>query len=351
MARKTAQSGFTAVELLITLFVAAAFLIAAYQLFSLVIKDGGETRAQSRASNIVYGYMRQYAASSTTIPCTATTPLNNASINVDGLSNTTITIRITCLPNAIDSLSKVEATISYNQPLETVVYATYVSSSGNSGASDITDGLVGWWKFNGNADDSSGNGNNGTVLNANLTIGQNGQSDNAYGFNGTSAYIYKDGGSTLSFSDNFTLSAWVKPTAYHTTGYYGLMNGILARGPATTYNYALQLTDATTVSFIKRTGSEGLQFYHYTGVPIMTNIWTHLLVEIQGTTAVLYVNGTPFGTKIISTIAPGGSDKLYIGGVTTSGDPLFIGSIDDVRIFSRTLSSYEVQSIYNAGAQ
>jgi len=36
------QAGFSAVELLITLFVAAAFLVAGYSLYNVVIKDGGE---------------------------------------------------------------------------------------------------------------------------------------------------------------------------------------------------------------------------------------------------------------------------------------------------------------------
>jgi len=66
--RQRQDSGFTAVELLITLFVAAAFLIAAYQLFNLVVKDGGSTRAESRAANVAYDYLRQYAASSPAPP-------------------------------------------------------------------------------------------------------------------------------------------------------------------------------------------------------------------------------------------------------------------------------------------
>jgi hypothetical protein len=46
-------------------------------------------------------------------------------------------------------------------------------------------GLVGWWPFNGNAKDSSGNGNNGTVNGAALTTDRFGIANNAYDFNGT----------------------------------------------------------------------------------------------------------------------------------------------------------------------
>ncbi len=45
-----------------------------------------------------------------------------------------------------------------------------------------TEGLVGWWPFNGNANDESGNGNNGVVNGATLTAGSKGNLGVAYGF-------------------------------------------------------------------------------------------------------------------------------------------------------------------------
>ena len=42
-----------------------------------------------------------------------------------------------------------------------------------------TNGLVGWWPFNGNANDESGNGNNGNVNGATLTNDRNGASNSA----------------------------------------------------------------------------------------------------------------------------------------------------------------------------
>ena len=52
-----------------------------------------------------------------------------------------------------------------------------------------TNGLVGWWPFNGNANDESGNGNNGTVNGATFTTDRNGASNNAYNFDGQSSFI------------------------------------------------------------------------------------------------------------------------------------------------------------------
>ena len=47
-----------------------------------------------------------------------------------------------------------------------------------------TNGLVGWWGFNGNANDESGNGNNGTVNGATLTTDRFGNPNSAYDFDG-----------------------------------------------------------------------------------------------------------------------------------------------------------------------
>ena len=46
-----------------------------------------------------------------------------------------------------------------------------------------TDGLVGYYPFNGNANDESGNGNNGTVIGATLTTDRTQNSNSCYNFN------------------------------------------------------------------------------------------------------------------------------------------------------------------------
>ena len=50
-------------------------------------------------------------------------------------------------------------------------------------------GLVGWWPFNGNANDESGNGNHGTVNGATLTQDRFGNANMAYGFDGVDDWI------------------------------------------------------------------------------------------------------------------------------------------------------------------
>ena len=70
-------------------------------------------------------------------------------------------------------------------------------------------GLVGWWPFNGNANDESGNAYNGTVNGAALTADRLGATNSAYSFNGNSAFIQTPT-STVNFPSGFTISVWAK---------------------------------------------------------------------------------------------------------------------------------------------
>ena len=126
MIAKKYQSGFTAVELLITLFIAAAFLMSGYQLYSMIIRDGGEARARAKASNVAYEYLQIYKAKARSTCVSETIPSETPTI--ESLSDVTISGSITC-PNLTEtpSVSKISVTVSYNKPVQEVVNATYVS--------------------------------------------------------------------------------------------------------------------------------------------------------------------------------------------------------------------------------
>lgn len=337
---RTPQSGFTAVELLITLFVAAAFLIAGYQLFNLVIRDGGQTRSESRAANVAYDYMRQYAASSTTIPCTATTPLNGAPITVDGLVNATVTITITCLPDAVESLSKVEVSLSYNAPAQTIKYATYVSSTGTAGTTDITNGLVAWWKLNGSANTSVGSPN-GILLNATSVPNQSGSADSAYSFTGSNSSVTTASNFNLG-TTNTTISVWVNnPTATN--------SGLFVKVGGSGYGIGIGNTTFDNSS----PGTKLVILYEgVRWIPTSLDVgtgWHHIAMVIDA-------SGVPTGyVDGVSTGALPGTNALAPGNQTTSiagtTARFFTGSVDDARLYNRALPLSDIITLYSAGAK
>ena len=68
-------------------------------------------------------------------------------------------------------------------------------------------GLVGWWPFNGNANDESGNNNHGSIKRATLTTDRNGKVNSAYYFN-NSSYISVKNIPSLNNTTNFSISVW-----------------------------------------------------------------------------------------------------------------------------------------------
>jgi len=342
----TRQSGFTAVELLITLFVAAAFLIASYQLFNLIIKDGGATRSESRAANIAYDYLRKYAASSTTIPCTPSTPLANAPISVDGLTTPTISITVTCLPDAIASVSKVEATVGYNNPVQNVKYAIYTSSTGSTGSTDVTNGLVAWFKLNGDANNSVG-ATNGSITNATSTSNQASQSDMAYAFNGSNTSINAPSSFGIGTS-NVTFSLWIyAPTTSNNGAFIKIGN---ANG------YGIGMGGNNNFDNAGPVGNKLILLYeNVRWIPTSANIstgWHHVVVTIDGSgVPTAYLDGVSAGSYAgAGPIAPSASTSIGASLPNTT-NRYFNGSIDDVRIYNRTLSLAEVLSLYSGGAK
>lgn len=338
------QAGFTAVELLVTLFVAAAFLIAGYQLFSVVIRDGGQTRAESRAGNIAYDYLRRYAPQATN-PCTASTPLNNSAVTVDGLIATTVTVTISCPNPSTPALSKVEATIAYNSPQQTVRYATY--TNGSSTSTEVTSGLIGWWQLNGNATDSIGTAT-GTVFGAQPTTGQGGLSNTAYVFDGVDDYIRLSGATAVgNLTGNLTMSAWIRKdtsnvigaifSAARTASANGLAFNAMANGTARFTTLGVRDYDSTTATY-------------------RANEWTHVVATMNANTVTYFVNGVQRDTISHTAGGAANTDDVHMIGAgtvslsTTLTTP-FDGSIDDLRVYNRILTANEIQTIYNNGAR
>jgi hypothetical protein len=74
--------------------------------------------------------------------------------------------------------------------------------------STLGNGLVACYPFTGNANDESGNANNGTVFNATLTTDRFNKPNRAYFFNGTNARIQAPHSNSLNVG-KITVAAWV----------------------------------------------------------------------------------------------------------------------------------------------
>ena len=127
------QHAFSAVELLITLFIASLFLIAGNQLYVYVLANGEEANHRARASNIGYQYL-QTKAPTPTNPCSPSSPPAYTNVPVEGLTNVSITITATCPYTSttgdrapLRQLTKMTSMTKYGSDAKEVVHAILVS--------------------------------------------------------------------------------------------------------------------------------------------------------------------------------------------------------------------------------
>ena len=121
------ESGFTAVELLVTLFVAVAFLATGYQLYTVILQDGGAARSQAKASNIAYAALRKYSPQ-VVKPCVASNPAATIPAGSGLPGPSSISVNITCpTGTGTTTTSKVQVTVTYGSPSEQVVHAIFAT--------------------------------------------------------------------------------------------------------------------------------------------------------------------------------------------------------------------------------
>lgn len=335
------ESGFSAIELLITLFVLAAFLIAGVQLYNVVINDGAASRAEARASNLAYGYLRQYSTAAEN-PCTPSTVLDGESVEVQGLIDVSVSVVITCPYGVSSDISKVEAQVSYNNPSQTVIHATFVNEGSGASESSVTDGLVAWWKLNGSAKNTIGSAD-GTVNGATLTTGQDGRANGAYQFDGTDDYI--EFAPAITNFGGFSVSVWARgvsgPSAADGYGY------IIHRGTGSVVGSSVYWIAAT--NFYRGDVSGNATSETTTSAEATT--WRLLTLTYDGTTRTVYVDGVAQAVQARSFTNTTTGTRLGIGGTPHSPTYRpFQGHIDDVRLYNKALTPGEVQTLFEEGA-
>lgn len=211
---------------------------------------------------------------------------------------------------------------------------------------DMTDN-EGLWHFEGNADDTSGNGNNGTVNGATLVTGKVGSQ--AYQFDGSNDYITAPSASSLQIAGDISISAWIKVDSY---SQYESIIQYSNSGESEANNHLYNVTWANA-------GGDIRLFWEYGGgsnvitdfnTNLNTGQWYHIVVvrDASEKQARLYVDGTLFDSKTYSNNPTGGTtSQLWIGTDGGSGG-YFDGTIDEVAIWSRAISDSEVADIYAA---
>jgi predicted alpha-1,6-mannanase (GH76 family) len=197
---------------------------------------------------------------------------------------------------------------------------------------DATNGAI--------AIDASGNGNNGTVSGAGWR--SNGRVNGCLGFNGVNSSVQI----TNPVGNDFSIAFWVKTTQTAGTGQWyngtGLVDG---DAPLNNNDFGTALV--------------GSKFGFGVGNPDTTILstsaindggWHQCVATRQESTGIIsaYVDGNLQATGTGNRNTLNASARLLFGAVA-SGGGYFNGSLDEVKIFTRSLSSNEVAALYSSG--
>lgn len=239
------------------------------------------------------------------------------------------------------SLSSDEVSILYNET---------TSTASNTNVLGEGSGLA-LYTLDYDASDAGGN-YDGTATD--VTFGVDGQINYGASFNGTSSKITLPTGSPFNDSNTIkSISGWIKPDTLTDRVY---LYSHSSSTNANDYFYVGYLGDLNRIYVAVRDGSSSNQNNRYANVTLNSN-WNHIVAQLNGSTVEIWLNGVK--QTVNDTISGSATSSSWIDyptydsavvasiGIQRAYDPNYSnGLIDQVRIFSKALSSSEISTLY-----
>ncbi len=196
-------------------------------------------------------------------------------------------------------------------------------------------GLEAHWELEGDATDSGPNNYHGILTGTTPTKDRFGDGDGALMFDGTKDYINVGNISELGFGgvQKYTMAAWVKSQPSGGTIFSKWNFDVMA-------GWFLTVKDNMTVSSYRHINPWGTT----TDETITSNDWQHLMIEFDGTDLNIYINGNLSKSKPYPAHYHDDKTDILFGALHNNNNVTgyFNGVIDDIRIWSRTLTAEEI---------
>lgn len=218
-----------------------------------------------------------------------------------------------------------------------------MSSFRNIAKPPIVNGLIGWWKLDEGtgtiAKDSSGFGNNGTLIGS-----------PSWGFGrirGKSIYLNGAQYLSLPFGQNFNLSTftvtvWLNVSTYSSNP--RLMSN--SHTDSDFKGFQLMINNGGASGFFDVGTANGVGVATWSST-ISTGKWYHYVGVYNGSTVTSYINGVSVASGPITGTLLSGDNNFSIGYNLASTSDYLTGYINDVRLYKRALSQSELTTIYN----
>ncbi|HSY41318.1 MAG TPA: LamG domain-containing protein [Polyangia bacterium] len=209
--------------------------------------------------------------------------------------------------------------------------------------SNLSSGLVSWWRAEGNGNDSAGHNNNGFLENVSFVPGPLG--GQAFNFDGTTSDVVVQTSTTLDVATGFGLSLWIEVAAWPSAGtvivdkwVYGQEDKLISLHPDGHIGFLLYPTASQQV---------------VSSTALTLGTWHHVAATYEGTTVRIYIDG------VLDASAPAAGDVADSTGSLTfahnavrgAQEPVnngfFAGALDEVRWYNRALSAAEIAALHD----
>jgi hypothetical protein len=213
----------------------------------------------------------------------------------------------------------------------------------------FTNSLVAYYPFDGNANDATGNGNNGTIIGDVVPATDRfGIASNAYHFGGSGTDSAIEVTNTLFNigQPGYTVSGWF--ASDNVSAYIQpIFNTIPESGVSTAFNDGAPYAG---IAVGPCNGTWTVLDFHGTSTNYANQTWYQQVFTKSNTLYTLYINGQ---LSCQTNISAASGYNYNVGGIIGSITPInppfpytFLGRLDDFRIYNRALSSSEVQQLY-----
>ena len=241
-----------------------------------------------------------------------------------------------------------------------IVVVTAAVTSGFAFFQQVGSGMIGFWRCEESATPSEdysaatfpgpnpGTWNGGVLsMGAGSTpplLGAN--STRCLTFNGTDAYVSVPGLASTDLTGDFTAALWV----YKQTDNADWVR-LMGKGASAVRTFGIweEPAAAGRILFQQYNGSSAAVLSYYSTGSIPLQQWTHVAVRITGNAARIYITGQPSGDGTRSAVAGNDSTPVTIGYDAMPMHSYWNGRIDDVRLYTRSLSDAEVLALGTGG--
>jgi len=213
----------------------------------------------------------------------------------------------------------------------------------------LKDGLVAYYPFNGNANDVSGNGNNGLQINTLPTVDRFNNQSSAFAFNGKSSKVTVQNKIIDLSLDGYTINFWFSPYSLEQK-----LNGTSQKGGSVLLNCSSGI--GVGISFTSYTAPQNA-YYAISGLDVSmklgnpgakkdyaTNQWYMATLIKNGGEYTFFINSEIQDRQTTSKLSTL-KDGVIIG--SSFWNEYFEGAIDDVRVYNKALPDINVKALYD----